>query len=129
MATIRREAELDIDADRAWSAVSGFGNAGVLFKGVLVDCRREGDVRTVTFANGLEAIERLVSIDPQERRIVHTVEGGSFAHFNGAMQILERGRKCVFVWTTDFLPDAMGADILPQIEEGCRAIKRNLRRE
>lgn len=127
MATIRRETELDIDADRAWAQLSDFGSAGTLFKGVLTDCHREGDIRTVTFANGMVVRERLVATDPGVRRIVHTVEGPSFTHFNGAMQIVERGRKCVFVWTTDFLPDAMGSNILPLIEEGCRAIKRNLK--
>lgn len=126
MASIRKETELNIDADRAWAALSDFGNAGAVFAGPLVDCRRDGDVRKVTFANGLEATERLVAVDHRERRIVHTVEGGLFAHHNGAMQILENGRTCKFVWVTDFLPDDMGARILPLIEEGCRAIRRNL---
>lgn len=126
MGTIRRETPLDVDAEHAWRALSDFGNAGALFSGVLTNCRRTGDMRIVTFANGLEVKERLIATDPAERRIVHTVEGGSFSHFNGAMQIVANGHKSTFVWVTDFLPDEMGANILPLIEAGCRAIKHNL---
>lgn len=126
MASVRREISLDLAADRAWSVLGDFGKAAVAFKGVLVDCRRDGDVRTVTFANGLVAKERLVAVDDGERRIVYTVEGGSFAHHNSSMRIVAAGRNCTFVWITDVLPHEAAERILPLVEEGCRALKRNL---
>jgi hypothetical protein len=126
MATIRREAELGVAADRAWVALSDFGNAGNLFAGVLVGCRRAGNIRTVTFANGFEVNERLVAIDENERRLAYTVLDGPFSHHNASMQIVKRGSECTFVWISDFLPDEAAAGVLSPIEEGCRALQRNL---
>jgi hypothetical protein len=129
MATIRREVELAIDADRAWAEVGDFGTAGKLFAGVLTGCTRAGIVRTVTFANGLAVSERLVTIDERERRLVYTVLDGPFSQHSASMQIAQRGDGCTFIWISDFLPDEATALALPLIEEGCRAIKRNLEEE
>ncbi len=79
MATVRREADLTIDADRAWMALKEFGRAGELFAGVLVACRRPGNIRTVTFTNGLETSERLATIDDKDRRVVYSVLDGPFS--------------------------------------------------
>jgi hypothetical protein len=118
---------MDIPADRAWSELGDFGNAGSLFAGVLAKCRRIGDVRMVTFANGRRIVERLVAIDNQERRIVYTVLNRLlFSHHNGSMQVVEDGPGCRFVWISDFLPDEAAATVAPLVEAGCRAIKRNL---
>jgi hypothetical protein len=126
MASIRKETLLDIDAARAWSALSDFGNAGRLFAGVLVDCQRSGDRRTVTFANGAKIDERLVSVDEANRRIVYTVLNGGFSQHSASMQILKREAQCVFVWISDFLPDEAAARVEPLMEAGCQALKQNL---
>jgi hypothetical protein len=126
MATIRREVELAIDADRAWAQLRDFGKAGELFAGVLTGCRRAGDVRTVTFANGIEVSERLLSTDEQDRRLVYTVLDGPFSQHRASMQITARRDGCTFIWISDFLPDETAATTLPLIEAGCRAIKRNI---
>ncbi|HEY4113296.1 MAG TPA: SRPBCC family protein [Rhizomicrobium sp.] len=126
MASIRREVSVDIPAASAWSALADFGNAGALFAGVLTKCRRIGDVRMVTFANGRQIAERLVALDNGARRIVYTALNGTFSHHSASMQIVEDGPACKFVWTSDFLPDEAAANVAPLVEAGCRAIKQNL---
>jgi hypothetical protein len=126
MATIKREVALSMDADRAWQVVGVFGNAADVFAGALTACERSGDIRTVTFANGLRIKERLVALDPNERRFVYTVLDGPFTHHSASMQILATDNGCKFVWISDFLPDEVAARILPLIEDGCRALQRNL---
>ena len=126
MATIRREAELAIDADRAWAALRNFGGAAQLFAGVLTDCRRSGDTRTVTFANGLVVTERLVTLDDASRRVVYSVLDGPFSLHSASMQIAPRDGGSTFVWISDFLPDEAAASVAPLVEAGCAAIRRNL---
>jgi hypothetical protein len=103
-----------------------FGNAAKLFAGVLTDCSLSGDIRSVTFANGLVIRERLIAIDEDERRIVYTVLNGSFTQHSASMQIIAAGSRCRLVWISDFLPDEASAGVLPLIEAGCRAVKHNL---
>ena len=126
MASILREAALDLDADQVWSALRDFGSAGRLFAGVLVTCSRTGDIRTVTFANGMIVNERLVTIDDQARRLVYTVLDGPFLQHSASMQIIPTGQGCRFVWISDFLPDEVAPTVWPLVEEGCRAIATNL---
>ena len=126
MASIRREVIVDIPAASAWSLLADFVNAGALFAGVLTRCRRIGDVRMVTFANGRKIVERLVALDNSERRIVYTALNGALSHHSASMQIVEDGPACKFVWVSDFLPDEAAANVAPLVEAGCRAIKQNL---
>lgn len=128
MASIRREVTMDIPAEHAWAALRDFGNAGALFAGVLTKCRRIGDMRMVTFANGRKLAERLIALDQKERRIAYTALSGMFSHHSASMQIVEDGPACKFVWVSDFLPDEAAANVAPLVDAGCRAIKRNLER-
>src|SRR3712207_1283812 len=102
MTTIWHEARLDVAADQAWHALRQTDRAHELFAGVLVDARMEGDVRTVTFANGLVVRERIVTVDDARRRIAYAVIGDLFEHHMASMQILaEGGTGCRFIWITD----------------------------
>lgn len=126
MATITAEVSLQSDADTAWKALSDFGAAGELFSGVLVDCKRDGDKRTITFANGLVASEQLVTLDHDRRRFVYSVTGAPFTQHSASMQILPDGEGCRFVWISDFLPDEMQASVEPLVAAGCEAFKANV---
>ena len=126
MASIRRETAIDVDADQAWSVLRDFGSAARLFAGVLVDCRLEGDVRTVTFANGMVVNERLVTIDDAARRLVYTVLDGPFTQHSASMQVVPDGHGCRFVWVSDFLPDSATSAVEPLVEAGCRALEANI---
>lgn len=126
MATIRGEIDLAIPADRAWKVLRDFGRAGELFAGVLVGCRRVGAIRTVTFANGLEVSERLVTVDDDDRRLVYWVLDGPFSHHSASMQIVDAGDGSKFVWISDFLPDEAAAGVKPLVDAGCEALKKNM---
>lgn len=126
MATIHRDIAIACDPERAWAELREFGAAGRLFSGVLTDCREADGLRTVTFANGLVVQERLVSIDEARRRVAYTVLDGPFTHHSAAMQLVQGDQGARFVWTSDFLPDAVAADVEPLVDAGCEAIKRAL---
>jgi Polyketide cyclase / dehydrase and lipid transport len=124
MATIKREVDLDLAAESAWSELREFSNAAKLFAGVLIDCKSEGDKRSVTFANGRMINERLVTRDDPERRLVYTVLDGSFTQHSASMQIVETVKGCRFVWISDFLPDNAMRDVAPLVDAGCQALAR-----
>ena len=128
MATITCDSTLRSGADVAWAALRDFGAAGELFADVLVSCHRDGDDRTVTFANGLVVTERLVTIDDAERRFVYAVTDGPFTHHSASMQIVPDGKGCRFVWVSDFLPDELRYHLLPLADAGCDAFRRNVDR-
>jgi hypothetical protein len=128
MASIHHEIALELSAADAWAALRQVGRAHELFAGVLVDGRLDGDVRTVTFANGMTVRERIVDVDDARRRIAYSVfEGTPMTHHNASMQLIEDGPdRCRFVWIADFLPDDFAADMMPLVEQGTEALKTNL---
>ena len=126
MATIHREIEIACDVDRAWAELRDFGAVARLFAGVLSDCCEEAGLRTVTFANGLVAQERLISTDEARRRIAYTVLNGSFSQHSASMQLVASAGGARFVWTSDFLPDEAATGVEPLVDAGCEVIKRAL---
>ncbi len=61
IASIIKDIPRAVSADTAWALLRDAGAVHRAFPGVLVDCVREGDVRVVTFANGLAARERILT--------------------------------------------------------------------
>lgn len=127
MASIRREEIVRVPAEQAWAALRDMGAPHRLFAGVLVDCHIDGDVRTVTFANGMVVRERIIDVDEDAKRVVYAVIGDLFEHHSASMQIVpdEEGR-CRFVWISDFLPNDRVEMVAPLVEQGSRALVRNL---
>jgi carbon monoxide dehydrogenase subunit G len=129
MATIHKEFDLPVAADAAWAALRAFGAVDRLAPGFVTACtlEEEGAVRHVTFFNGLQARERLVTLDDAARRIVYAASGGRTTHHNASAQIVEAGPDtCRFVWTTDLLPDALAPAIAQMVEQGAQAIRSGL---
>ena len=90
-----------------------------------MDSRLEGDVRTVTFANGAVARERIVTLDDVRRRLSYGVVEGRFGHHNASMQVTEVApERCLFIWTIDFLPDEAAGIVAPLVELGASALAR-----
>lgn len=127
MATIRWEESVSVPAERAWAALRRVDMVHILFAPVLVAGVMEGDVRTLTFANGLVVRERIITVDDQRRRIVYGVLGDTFAHHSASMEILPVDEtSCRFVWISDFLPDERTRTVQPLVEEGSRAFASNI---
>jgi len=130
MASIHHEATIDVGAGVAWARLRQVDQAHSLFAPVLVDGTfdRDAQTRTVRFANGMEAKERILDVDDARRRVAYTVvDGGGMSYHHASMRIVDAGPDhCRFEWVTDFLPAAFGDRIAPLIEAGTQALKANL---
>ena len=125
MATIKRQVVLDKHPDEVWKELADFSAAGRLFAGALTGCETRGDRRTITLANGLRIDQRLVTLDPHERRLVYTNLNGFFTHHIASMQILPKGNGCTFVWISDFLPNEVAEKFAPLVDASCAAFQRS----
>ena len=128
MASITEQVSVAVDAQRAWQSLRDVGRAHVLFAPVLVAGSIAGEVRTVTFANGMVAQERILDIDDRQRRVAYAalnVPGMEYHH--ASMQVIEDGPgRCHFLWITDVHPAAVADSIRPLITQGAQALKKNL---
>ncbi len=128
MASIRKEVVIDVGVEPAWDALRRVAEPHTLFAPVLAGAEMHGDVRTVRFANGMELRERILDVDDEHRRVAYAVvepQGMTYHHASMQLDIAGPGR-CAFIWVTDFLPAEAAASLLPLIEQGADALKRNL---
>lgn len=128
MASIYRDIAIARSTESAWEALRRYDAAAQLFAGVLVDCRCTGNVREVTFANGVKITEHLVTCDDSRRRLVYTVRHEAYAHHSASMQIVPDPAGCRFVWISDFLPEELAPKVGPLMDAGCQALKKYLER-
>ena len=129
MASIRREFVVGAPPERVWNAVAAFGAVDkVLARGFVVECslQEDGAVRALTFANGLKARERLVTMDARSRRLVYAAEGGRTTHHNACLELHPDGAGTRLVWTTDLLPDELEPAIAQMMDAGVAAMKATL---
>lgn len=128
MASIYKEVAVEVDSEKAWSALRRVGEAHKLFAPVLVDGHLNGDTRTVKFANGTVVRERILDVDDHKRRVAYTaVDGPGMLYHHASMQVVDAGPgRCRFVWITDFLPREIEGNLTPLIEQGANALKNNL---
>jgi hypothetical protein len=126
MATIRKEIQIQACVDDVWDALRDIGALHTrLVPGFVVDTHLEPGARVVVFANGTVARELIVTIDNDERRLAWAIVGGRFTHHNASAQVFELGtQRCRFVWTADFLPNEIAADIAAMMEHGIRIIEK-----
>ena len=128
MASIRKEILVKARPEDVWSAVRDVGAIHQrLAPGFVIDTRLEGDIRVVTFANGMTARELIVDIDDAARRLVWSVIEGRLRHHNASMQIFADGEGASrVVWIADLLPKELAGSIGAMIEQGLAAMKRKL---
>jgi hypothetical protein len=126
MATIIRQTTIDVAPADAWAALRDFGAVHQrLAVGFVTDCTLDApDVRTVTFAGGAVATERLVGADDGARRLAYSVIDSSLQleHHNAAAQIIDDVEGTRFVWTTDVLPDDLASTVAGLMDAGIAAI-------
>ena len=129
MSAIWWEETIAVPAEIAWASLRRVDLAHELFAPVLVDGSISGEVRTVTFANGMVVRERIVDVDEARRRISYAVLDGVFEHHNASMQIVPvDAESCRFVWITDFLPAEKADMVKPLVEQGSKALAGNIER-
>jgi hypothetical protein len=120
VATARVELPLGAGAEAVWTVVGDFATGPLrMARGHVTGCVARRDVRTVVFADGTVARERLVAVEVSERRIVYAVIGGTLQpeHDNACMQVhpLADG-SCRLVWIHDVLPHGLA----PQLQAAMR---------
>lgn len=129
MASIYKEFLVDAPPLSAWEAIKDVGAVHVrLAKGFVTDTKLDGNVRTVTFANGFVVQEQIISVDHKLRRLAYRSVGGKASHHNAFFQVFAApdGRSRI-LWVTDLLPDEMREPIEQMVELGCTAIQDTLR--
>ncbi len=124
MATLRKEILLAAPAERVWDAVRDVGALHTrLVPGFVQDTRLEGEVRVVTFDNGMVVREPIVSVDDVRRRLAWTAAGGRTTHYNAVLEVFSEGPGCRVVWTIDLLPHELSAAIGAMQDRGLAAIR------
>jgi hypothetical protein len=102
--SVRREVTIAVDAAAAW-AVVGRPEVLHLWFPDIVDCRVEGDRRTVTLASGLAMVERILTDDPIQRRFQYRVEGGMFVEHLATVDVIGLSdRSCLVTYASDADP-------------------------
>jgi len=130
MATIYKEFLVDATPEFAWEAIKDVGSVHTrLAQGFVTNTVLAGDVRTMTFANGLVIKERIVTISDKQRRLAYAAVEGRASHHNAYLQVFgaQNGQSRV-LWVTDLLPDEMQGPIEQMVELGSTAMTRTLER-
>lgn len=128
MAHFFREVEIDVAETFAWDALRDLGSLHTrLVKGFVTDCRLEGDVRIVKFANGLEARENIIDVSDTEKRVAWSATGGRLTHHNASAQVQRVApHRVKVIWTVDLLPHSMAQAIAGMVEAGLQSMKHTL---
>jgi carbon monoxide dehydrogenase subunit G len=128
MATIIKDFRVNAQPEAVWSAFQDIYNIHTrLARGFVTDTRQDGEDRIVTFANGVVARERIVSVDDTARRLAYSAVGGQLTHHNASFQVFADGENGVrILWIADLLPDEMAEIIGAMMETGSEAMKRTL---
>lgn len=108
MATVRKEFRTARSAEEVWAKLRKFDAVHELAPGFVTKTEMEpSGARLVTFINGMQMREWLISLDDGDRRLVYAIKDSpNFTHYSAAAQVFEDGAGSRFVWTVDFLPDA-----------------------
>ena len=92
--TIRKEFRSPRSAADVWALLRDFGAVHELAKGFVTKTTLDegGRARVVTFANGMEVREWLVSADDRERRLVYAItDSPRYQHYSASAQVFAEG--------------------------------------
>jgi len=128
MASIRRDISVAADPAKVWDAVKDFGALHErLVKGFVTNARLDGDTRTIIFANGAVAKERLIDIDEAGWRLAYTADSAQIEHHNGVVTVAADGPgRTRLTWVIDILPNGIAGYIGGMMDAGASAMKRTL---
>src|SRR5918992_2275545 len=128
MATIQKEIEIERSKDFVWDAIRDVGAIHKrLVPGFVIDCKLEGESRTVTFANGMVVRELIISVDDNTCRHAWAAAHESLRHYNASLQVFsEGGHKCRVIWIADLMPNEVAGSIGQMIEQALRTMKQTL---
>jgi carbon monoxide dehydrogenase subunit G len=129
MASLYKEIRIAAPAAAIWDAVRDIGALHTrLVPGFVLDTQLEPGARLVTFANGTQLREPIITLDEARQRLVWSAQGGTLSHYNAALQVIADGDASRVLWTSDFLPDAAAPVLSGMQDEGLAAMKRAFER-
>src|SRR5947207_5923813 len=129
MASIHKDIPIDASPADGWAAVRDFGSPDQrLVPGFVLDSRRDGDARIVSFANGTVARELLVDCDDAKRRLVYAVISERIKQHSASVQVIADGKDCCrLIWIVDVLPHEIAPYIDGQMDQAAAAMQKALR--
>ena len=128
MASLHKEITIERSKQSVWDAIRDVGAIQKrLVPGFVVNCRLEGDWRTVTFANGMVVRELIVAVDDQTCRHSWSARGEPLTHHNASIQVFSDGPdKCRIVWIADLTPNEAAEAVGEMIDEALATMKQTL---
>lgn len=127
MATVRREFDVAAPPAAVWAVFRDVGSVHTrLAPGFVVDTVLDGDMRTVTFSNGIVVTERIVALDEHARRLAYAIIGGSAEHHHASFEVLPAAEGSVVCWTTDVLPDEVADNFARMMDAGVPVMQKSL---
>jgi hypothetical protein len=128
MASIHKEIEIERTKESVWDAIRDVGAIHMrLVPGFVIDCKLEGDWRTVTFANGMVVRELIVDVNDKTCRHAWSVRSEALIHHNASVQVFEVGpEKCRVVWIADLMPNEAAKNIEAMIDQALITMKQTL---
>ena len=125
MASIIRQFGLAAPPAVVWDAVADFGALHTrLVPGFVTATAVDGDVRTVTFGNGMVVRERLVGMDPARRRLAYVNALDGVEHHAASVIVEDAPGGSRVTWITDVLPDAFETPIAEMMDAGAASMQR-----
>ncbi len=126
MGTVRREVRIARPADEVWAVIGDPGTMADWFPGV-VECTVVDDLRTITTATGLAVPERLVVIDPVQRRLQYRVEFPIVTEHLGTWDVIDlHDGTCLVVAATNAEPATLALVFGGATGHALGALKRQL---
>ena len=130
MASIHKDIPIDAHPDDVWAAVRDFGAVHQrLAPGFVIDGHLDGDVRVLTFHNGMVARELLVDCDDARRRLVYAVISERVKHYSASVQVAADGEtRTRMIWIVDVLPNEIASYVAGQMDLSVLAMQKTLGR-
>lgn len=118
MATLFKTSVLHVDPEQAWKRIADVGRVNEILPAI-ASCDLQGDIRICKLANGVPIKERVISLEPELKRLSYTILESPFGlEFHSAsMQIVPEGKGARIFWTTDIKPDAMKDALSPLVDQ------------
>jgi uncharacterized protein YndB with AHSA1/START domain len=108
---VRREVHIHRPADEVWELVGDPSRVHEWFPGI-VSCSVDGDERVITTGSGQTIAERVLTLDPLQRRFQYAMDSPMCRMHLGTVDVLElEERRCLVVYGTDADPATMALAI------------------
>lgn len=131
MASVRREVDVAVSADRVWAAIRDVGAVHRrLLPGRVSNAFLDGDNRILTFPDGHRVRELILTIDDEARRLAYAVIEGArppLTHHHATFEVLARDEtNSRLVWVTDLLPHDAAVEVALRMQVGVLEMRRTL---